>query len=443
MMTNTNDMSSKTQTQTPSKRKLDNSLNDENTNKKTAFAFNYDKEKHTFQPADNHKGNYKKDNINGIYKVNVKKWNGFSINRIGFGKTLNRMNVKNINACKMVSKNIISVHFTKREEANKFIDNSELRTLGYDATIPDFYRTVVGVIKNVPVEITAKEIYDEIKQEHEIVKIERMTRRMPNGHRGYAYNMKIHFAGDTLPPHVTIYHGIEKVQPFIPPVLQCTGCLRYGHHVKACKASAGALACSRCGSTDHERKKCVKPHPVCIHCKHQHEATARECPERVRQNNIRILMTSEKLSFKEVIEQFPQFTSKNEFELLENIHEFPPLQRNSYKNQLLGKKQKLVHRPQRKKLIFTPNQPEKFSRHYTEQTTSTEPTAPMSFNQNKVTEIEREITQTNQAVNYANNESMGGFSHDDSSSSEMSVSVESTQLEEIVSQTENTPLTKS
>lgn len=420
------------------KRQLDNSSNDDDYNKKFASAFTYDKAHNTYDKPDDHKSIYNHDNASGIYKVNVKHTNNGSINRIGFGKSLNRMNVKNINACKMVSKNTICVHFSSREDANKLTESSQLKILGYDATIPSYYRTVVGVIKNVPTDITAKEIYDEISQEHDAIKIERMTRRLPNGHRDYALNIKIHFACDKLPPHVYIYHGREKVHPYIAPVLQCTGCLRYGHHVKACKAS-GAMNCSRCGSNDHERNSCSAPHPSCIHCKGDHEATSRNCPEKLRQNNIRILMTGEKLSFREVIEQYPQYTSKNQFELLEDLKNFPPLQRNSYRNEVSGKKQRFVFLPARKNIISPRKQPEKFSSHFTETAILTDPTTAMTFNQHRVSDLERENSQANRGprteVNYSNDDSVSGYSTNDSIISENSTNEEGSQPEET---TENT-----
>lgn len=422
------------------KRQLDSSSNDDKYNKKFASAFAYDKDLHTYERAHDDQSIYKHDNASGIYKVNVRNSHNGSINRIGFGKTLHSMNVKNINACKMVSRNTICVHFSKREEANKLTESLQLKNLGYDATIPSYYRTVVGVIKNVPTDITAKEIYDEINDECEIVKVERMTRRLPNGHRGYALNVKIQFALDKLPPHVNIYHGREKVHQYISPVLQCTGCLRYGHHVKACKAS-GAMNCSRCGSKDHERSQCSMPQPSCIHCKGAHEATSRNCPEKIRQNNIRIIMTGEKLSFKEVIEIYPQYTSKNQFELLENLQNFPPLQRNSYRNELTGKKHNLVSLPQRRNQISARKSPEKYSNHYAENAISTEPTAALTSNQYKVTELEKAASQAclemRTVTSHSNNDSIGGYSLNESTTSENSIHGESKRSEELLTETEN------
>lgn len=440
MMTNTNDKNSTVQN--PKKRQHDNSFDEEIETKKQALAFTYDKGFHTFQRDDDHKSTYTHESTSGTYKVNVKKWNSYSINRIGFGKILHRMNVKNIDACKMISKNILCVHFSSREAANNFVANPQLGTFGYEATIPIYYRTAVGVIKNVPIDISAKELFDEINPNNAIVKIERMTRRMPNGHRNYALNIKIHFDGDTIPPNVTIYHGRERVQAFIPPVLQCTGCLRYGHHAKACKASSEVATCPRCGLKGHKRENCDKPQPTCIHCKQQHEATARICPERVRQNNIRIIMTGEKLSFKETIEKYPQYTSQNQFELLENLQEFPPLQRNTYKNTLLGKKQKLLTRPERSRAIFPRKQPEKYSSHYSQLAINTVATAAMSSNQHIVNEVEKEVTQASMEKKNEGNFAKVGLIEAtalcQSTSSKNLIDVNSQQSEENLQKTDNT-----
>jgi hypothetical protein len=354
--------------------------------------FNYDKEFHCFE---NKLGMncYMTDNDTGIYKVNVMKQDKSNINRIGIGKILARMNVKNIHACKLVSRNTACVHFNNRDTANVFVKEQErLQSFGYTAEIPSFYASVVGVVKNVPIDISATEIFDELKNDHAIHKIERMTRRLPKGRRDYALNIKITFISDNLPPHVNIYHGREKVHAYIPPVLQCTACWRYGHHFRACKSST-KTTCSKCGSKEHLRNDCGKSHPNCIHCNQAHEASARNCPERIRQNNIRILMTSEKLTFRETVENYPQYTSKNQFDLLANMSEFPQLQRNSYRNELMGKKTKVFYAPKRSGKLSSQNFPEKFSQYYAELNSQNVLSEAVTINKHKVTEVEKDRTK--------------------------------------------------
>jgi hypothetical protein len=372
---------------------LENSPGREERTKKHATGFIYDKEKHCYESNEFRTATYEYDNANGIYKVNVQRADSAMINRIGFGRALRRINPQHVKDCKMVSRNTICITFSERESANKFVkDEEKLKGIGYVATIPIYYRSVVGVIKDVPTDMTAKEIFDEIETSSEILRIERMTRRLKNGHRDYSLNVKIHFKGDILPSHIAIYGFRERVQPYIAPVLQCVSCLKFGHHSSSCKSSLSKKKkCSRCGLENHRNDECMAARPTCIHCKQEHDALARECPERMRQNNVRILMTSEKLSFQEVLEKYPQFTSKNQFDLLSNLQDFPTLNRASYKQQLTGRT-KFVYANKQYRPLSLSRRPDKFSSMYAENTIRSEPTRPMGANMHKVTEIEKELT---------------------------------------------------
>lgn len=219
-----------------------------------------------------------------------------------------------------------------------------------------------------------------------------MTRRMTNGHRGYSLNIKIHFNGDKLPSHVSIYGGREKVHPYVAPIVMCDHCLRYGHHAKACKAPRYRMRCARCGENGHRKDECEVARATCVHCKKTHEATAKECPEKIRQENIRILMTGERMNFKEVIEFYPQYTSKNQFNLLANLKDFPALQRQSYAKQLRQRRQ-YVYLDQRKRQISTPKRPDKYSSHFTQQTIHSTNYRPIQSNPHRVTEFEKMMSE--------------------------------------------------
>lgn len=380
-------------TSSPMKRKNDqlDSPTEKDMRKKIAYDFKFNSAFHQLTTDKFSNEAYNKNTKDGKYKVNVRRADRANINRIGFGKAMRLSQAKDVIDCKKVSRNMICVTFNKRESANKFAENSEeMLRRGYVTTIPVHYRAVVGVVKEVPVDVSAKEILDEIGKKNPVLKIVRMTRKMKNGHRDYSLNVKIFFEGDTLPTEVAIYGGKERVHPYIAPVLQCSSCLRYGHHAKACKSSANKIQiCSNCGNCGHQSDRCRAAQPSCVHCKETHDALSRECPERVRQNNIRILMTNERLSFQEVLEKHPQYTSKNQFSLLENLNEFPALNRVSYKRQLTAGLTKTVKLPYRRIKVNAPKQAEKYSSYYSELQILTDPTTPMAENPNRVTEEEK------------------------------------------------------
>lgn len=414
------------------KRSLDRSTtSDDGKGKKHAPAFTYDKATHVFESENLNKDIYTNDRLDGVYKVNVRRSDAQPVNRIALGKFLTRNNIKNVRTCKKVSWNTACVHFSQREDANKFVAIQGLKEAGYDAFIPLYYRSVVGVVRNVPVDMSAKEIYDEISERNDILKLERMTRRLKNGHRDYSLNIKITFSCNELPKCVSIYHGLEKVTPYIPPLLQCRGCFMFGHHVNSCKTS-NDIICQRCGSQDHDRNSCTAARPSCLNCKGDHEANSRECIERTRQENIRILMNGKRMTYREVLENFPTYTSSNQYNVLENLEDFPTLHRDSYRDQLEGKKSKIVSRPQRKRLIFSRKQADANSLYYSLHTHSSGPSTSMPNNTHKVSEVEKEITKFAQAMkpqtNFANNESICEFS-DTSSITETELN-NSIQLEE-------------
>lgn len=422
---------------------LDNSnTSDNGQHKRHATAFSYDKEKHVLETENYRSGVYTNERTDRIYKVNVIKNDKTAINRIGLGKLLTRLRLNNITMCKKVSWNTVCVSFSTREEANRFVMmKKEMEEHGYKTFIPIYYRSVVGVINNVPVELSAKDIFDEITQREDlsqqVLKIERMPRRMKNGHKNYSLNVKVTFSTSELPANVPIYHGLERIHPYIRRVQQCIGgCLRYGHHVHACK-SKNTVICSKCGIEGHERNACVATQLSCFHCKGEHEATAKECPERKRQGNINILMGGKNLSYREVLEQYPTLTSKNQFDLLTNINDFPVLRRDSYKNQLTGGKKRFFYLPSRKRQIYSQKKPDVNSQYYSKLTIDTTPTTPITENKHRVTEVEKMTSKITQGMattsKFANENSICDFFDASISTEENNTKLnEQTEQEDII-----------
>lgn len=144
-------------------------------------------------------------------------------------------------------------------------------------------------------------------------------------------------------------------------------------------------------------------------------------------------MSGKNLSYREVLEQFPTYASKNQFNILENLDEFPSLHRESYRDQLAGKKSKFVFRENRKRSISARKKPDATSQYYSLHTHATMPTAPMPENHNRVSEVEKEIALTLHAVKptieFANNDSICDITND-SISSETEITNKSSKLEE-------------
>ena len=94
---------------------------------------------------------------------------------------------------------------------------------------------------------------------------------------------------------------IFEVEPSIRSPVQCNRCLRFGHTVKYCRS---VPRCSHCGETKHSVDSCPSIHatdPVCIFCKQPHLATDRSCREWATQKEIKKIMATENVSYKDAL----------------------------------------------------------------------------------------------------------------------------------------------
>lgn len=348
----------------------------EKVKKPKAPQFVFDDKFHRYVSEDPSHTLYSTGRADECYRVNVKLINALekgAINGIGFGRMLRGMKVMHIRDCRKVARDTMCVIFDKRESANKFVqDQRHINERGYKAEIPIFYRTMVGVLKNIPIDISAKEMHEELTANGlTVTKIERMTRKLRDGGRDYSLNMKIFFAHDSLPRTVKAFFMIEKIHAYISPLLQCDICWRFGHNSFMCKAKSDRK-CSRCGSKSHSRKMCGAAKPTCIHCNGNHEAYSRICPERIRRDNVKILMSTQNITASEALEKFPQWTSENEFSILENMRDFPMLSRTNYRDKLNGSA-KTIKVSEKKRKVWSKRQPERFSNHYSNLEINVEP----------------------------------------------------------------------
>ncbi|KAL5233225.1 hypothetical protein ACI65C_000635 [Semiaphis heraclei] len=113
--------------------------------------------------------------------------------------------------------------------------------------------------------------------------------------------VELKFLSPKLPEKVAIYKVLFKVSPSIRSPVICQNCLRYGHTAKFCRGKAN---CLHCGLPDHSFSNCPTKEstvPSCFHCKGSHIATNRSCMEWSRQKNIKKIMATENVSYKDAV----------------------------------------------------------------------------------------------------------------------------------------------
>lgn len=232
-----------------------------------------------------------------------------SIHPILFGKLIfQKLKIFNhsILGITSLNKHKIRVEFQSASDANKFTNDKNLKELGFDAYIPLFLNTRIGIIRNCPKEIEVEELLDNdvCISPFKITRAERLQRmiRSDDGTSTLVptNSIKITFASQSLPSYIILHMVKTEVSAYIPRPIICNSCLRYGHKLSGCRSKR---RCPACSSLEHEIALCPNSgRPKCAHCEGEHLSTdTKNCPEYQIQSKIKELMTLKNYSFKEAM----------------------------------------------------------------------------------------------------------------------------------------------
>lgn len=142
-----------------------------------------------------------------------------------------------------------------------------------------------GIIRNIDLDVEEEEIKDNLVSDCEILSIRRLKRMNYSGKWINSETIRICFKGSTLPDYVNGYGCRFKVEPYMFPVTQCSGCWKYGHVVRYCPSRK--IICPKCGEN---HSNCETTSYKCINCKGQHMALNRSCPVFIKEKMIRTIM---------------------------------------------------------------------------------------------------------------------------------------------------------
>lgn len=214
-------------------------------------------------------------------------------------------NIVNITS---IGKNRVKVELNNYISANKLVNNILLKNSNYEAYIPAYLTRRQGVIKFIDSEISNDEILQNTKpifgEYFELMEVRRINRKkiendtityIPTG------TVILTFKGQTLPTRVALHKVSLEVEPYIPKIVQCLKCLRYGHLSTQCK---GAERCKNCGSGEKDHI-CEPQTPKCILCTGEHLATDfKNCPEFKKQKTIKTIMSTENISYRDATNKY-------------------------------------------------------------------------------------------------------------------------------------------
>lgn len=136
---------------------------------------------------------------------------------------------------KNIGERLYRASFKNADAANNFVLNKKLSFVGLEAFIPDRFTQKFGIIRNVPLSFTDKDIMTEIEDLNslEVVSVHRFQRKNESG-----------FNTISLPKTVRMFGTLVSVDIYVAPLRQCKNCGRLGHIALRCR---GRKRCLNCG----------------------------------------------------------------------------------------------------------------------------------------------------------------------------------------------------
>lgn len=245
-------------------------------------------------------------------------------------KMLMNIKVDNYKEMKAVGRGRFQLTFHKPRDAEQLI-NSKLLTeeFKFKVYVPARFKQTIGVVRDVAKSLTEDDILKNMYSGNiKIEKVERIMKKTSEMNLVPTYSIKIYAKGQHLPKSVEIYGVNAHCEAYVFPLRICYKCWRYGHSKKFCKANS--VKCCKCG-LEHDEEECETEVLKCINCGGAHKASDKNCPERDRQDKIRIEMAENKTSFFEAEQKYPR-KKKSVQSRLNSNKDYPSLSNRNTEN---------------------------------------------------------------------------------------------------------------
>ncbi|KAF9412671.1 hypothetical protein HW555_008879 [Spodoptera exigua] len=185
--------------------------------------------------------------------------------QMALAKLLRMENIKGISRIKYKSFNKVLLQFNKEEEANNLLSCQKFKDMGFRCQKVNELSLCYGIVKGVDMDMNENELQKLLESESKIISISRLKRLNADGKWVDSETVRICFEGNTLPTHVYAYDCRFKVDAYVFPVTQCSGCWQFGHVLKYCPTKK--KLCPKCGGS-HEN--CDTKELKCLNCKGPH-----------------------------------------------------------------------------------------------------------------------------------------------------------------------------
>ncbi|KAL5234042.1 hypothetical protein ACI65C_001452 [Semiaphis heraclei] len=191
----------------------------------------------------------------------------------------------------------IKISFDSILNGNLCLNSDILIAHGFTACIPS--NLIFGIIK-LEIDVSEEDFRDGVQSPFPIISFKRISVKKDDNIVPTRI-VELKFLSPKLPRHISVYNMIFDVDPSIRSPVQCNRCLRYGHTQKFCRSDP---RCSHCSGSKHsitDWPTINATDPICLFCKLPHVATDRSCQEWSAQKDIKKIMATENISYKDAI----------------------------------------------------------------------------------------------------------------------------------------------
>lgn len=193
----------------------------------------------------------------------------------------------------------VKITFNSIANGNQCLNSKIPSDNGFQVNIPVSLIFSYGVIK-LDNTVSETEFFEGLHSPVPVDSFKRISIKK-EGNIIQTRTVELKFIATKIPPVISLFNMLFEVNPSIRSPVQCNRCLRFGHTQKYCRSE---VRCSHCGESKHTFDVCPSAQvtdPSCLFCKLPHLATDRSCREWSTQKNIKKIMATENISYKDAL----------------------------------------------------------------------------------------------------------------------------------------------
>lgn len=218
--------------------------------------------------------------------------------QFALAKLLKQNKIMDIDKIKYINPYKLLVTFSNKNSAENFLCCPVFSDLGWRIQKTWEVGLSYGIIRDIELGLSEKELVDYMNCEKEIVSAKRLNKK-DGDEWVQSETFRITFKGSSLPSHVCLFELKIRVEPYTFPVTQCSKCWRFGHIAKMCPTSK--IVCPKCSNYHNT---CDTTTFKCPNCSGNHVAMSKQCPLYKKEKRIRELMSEHNYTYQKALSKY-------------------------------------------------------------------------------------------------------------------------------------------